>query len=249
MKKYFIITISVLLPLLAICNDSLSINAEKFYINKNYKAAIDCYESILSKNLNSFKLQYNLGNAYFKNNQLGKAIYHYQLAKKLDAKNQDVNVNLSVANAKTIDKIDAKENFFLSAIKTGLVNYFTTTGWAWLSIISLLLTLTLAFIFFIGKTPLIKRLTFFSSILFLILFISSMILGYSALHIKQTKSFAIILDREVKITEEPISSSKSKFNLHEGTQVSVLESNETWTNIKLENGNEGWVETKRIGLF
>lgn len=249
MKKYFIITVSVLLPLLAICNDSLSINAEKFYINKNYKASIDCYESILSKNLNSFKLQYNLGNAYFKNNQLGKAIYHYQLAKKLDAKNQDVNVNLSVANAKTIDKIDSKENFFLSAIKTGLVNYFTTTGWAWLSIISLLLTLILAFIFFIGKTPLIKRLTFFSSALFLILFISSMVLGYSALHIKQTKSFAIILDREVKITEEPISSSKSKFNLHEGTQVSVLESNEIWTNIKLENGNEGWVETKRIGMF
>jgi uncharacterized protein YgiM (DUF1202 family) len=37
--------------------------------------------------------------------------------------------------------------------------------------------------------------------------------------------------------------------LHEGTKVSVLESNPDWTNIKLENGNEGWVKTTDVGLF
>ena len=40
-----------------------------------------------------------------------------------------------------------------------------------------------------------------------------------------------------------------KFNLHEGTKTSILETNENWTNIKLENGNEGWIKTTEIGLF
>ncbi len=249
MKTYFIIALIFLRFSFAFANDSLATSAEKYYATKNYKAAITNYEAILAKGFNSFKLHYNLGNAYFKNNQLGKAVYHYEFAKKLDPKNEDVKINLKITNEKTIDKIDSKENYFLSVIKSGLVNYLTTSGWAWLSIITFIASLLFVFIFFISKSSLVKRLTFFSASLFLVVFIGSMVLGYSALHTKQTKSYAVILDREVKINEEPMFSSKVKFNLHEGTKIGVIESNEAWTNIKLENGNEGWIETKRIGLF
>ena len=76
-----------------------------------------------------------------------------------------------------------------------------------------------------------------------------MVLGFSALHSKQQISFAIITTRETKIHEEPSTTSNSKFSLHDGTKVSVIETNENWTNIKLENGNEGWVKTADIGLF
>ena len=76
-----------------------------------------------------------------------------------------------------------------------------------------------------------------------------MILGYTALKDKLVTNFAIVLNRESKVHEEPTISSKTKFNLHEGTKTSILETNVNWTNIKLENGNEGWIKTSEIGLF
>jgi tetratricopeptide (TPR) repeat protein len=229
--------------------NDLQSKAEKAYSEKKYKEAITAYQDILKEGAVSYKLYYNLGNAYYKNNELGKAIYNYELANKLQPNNEDVKTNLRIVNEKTLDDIESKENFFLGALKSGLVNSLTTTGWAWLSIGSLIGCFALALLFFISKNMVLKRLGFFVSIICLISFIGSMVLGYTALNNKQQIKFAIITIRETKIHEEPNTASESKFSLHEGTKVKVLETNIDWTNIKLENGNEGWVKTTDVGLF
>lgn len=239
----------ILISTSVIANNDLQIKAEKAYSNKDYKQAIALYESILKEGSTSYKLHYNLGNAYYKNNELGKAIYNYELANKLQPNNKDVKTNLKIANEKTIDKIESKENFFIIAIKSGLVNALSTTGWAWFSIFSLIGCLVFAFVFFISNQLLFKRLGFFLSGISLVVFIASMVLGFSALEDKKEVNFAIVTNRESKIHEEPNVTSKTKFSLHEGTKVSVLETNPEWTNIKLENGNEGWVKTTEVGLF
>jgi tetratricopeptide (TPR) repeat protein len=223
--------------------------AEKAYGVKNYREAIMAYEAILKEGAVSYKLYYNLGNAYYKNNEIGKAIYSYELANKLEPNNQDIKNNLRIANQKTIDKIESKENFFIGAIKSGLVTALSTSGWAWLSIISLSAALLMAFMFFVSNTIALKRMGFFLSGISFIIFIGSMVLGFTDLNDKRVIKFAIILSRESKIHEEPSTESASKFSLHEGTRVSVLEANATWTNIKLENGNEGWIKTADVGLF
>ncbi len=223
--------------------------AEKAYAEKKYKDAIKNYEAILNKGLSSYKLYYNLGNAYYKNNELGKAIYNYELAKKIQPNNIDIRNNLKIANEKTIDKIENKENYFIGTIKLGIVNLLSSNGWAWLSIISWIITLTLIFIFIFSKSLLIKRTTFFAGITCFLVFCVSIILGNLSLNEQNNIEFAIILNHESKIYEEPILGTKSKFKLHEGTKIKVLETNTEWTNIKLENGNEGWIKTNEIGLF
>lgn len=237
------------ISLQTIASVEVSKQAENLYKNKDYKGAIEQYEMLVKQGLSSYQLYYNLGNAYYKNNQLGKAIYNYELANKLKPNNEDIKNNLRVANEKTIDKIESKENLFLGAIKSGLVNYFSTNGWAWISIISLFSALILVFTFFITQSLRFKQITFFTSALFLIVFISSMALGFSALHSKQSINYAIITSRETKIYDEPNTTSNSKFSLHDGTKISVIETNDEWTNIKLQNGNEGWVKTNTVGLF
>jgi tetratricopeptide (TPR) repeat protein len=252
MKSIQLILCSLLLILTSssiFANNDLQLKAEKAYSNKDYKQAIALYESILKEGTTSYKLHYNLGNAYYKNNELGKAIFNYELANKLQPNNKDVKMNLKIANEKTIDKIESKENFFIIAIKSGLVNALSTNGWAWFSIFSLIACLSFAFMFFVSNQLLLKRFGFFFSGISLIVFIATMVLGFSALDDKQELNFAIVTNRESKIREEPNVTSKSKFSLHEGTKVSVLESNPEWTNIKLENGNEGWIKTTEVGLF
>lgn len=224
-------------------------SAEKFYAEKNYKEAIKAYESILAEGFVSYKLHYNLGNAYYKNKELGKAIYHYEMANKLEPNNEDVLTNLRIANEKTIDKIESKENFFMSVIKSGLVNTLSTNGWAWMSVAGLILSFMLFFMFFISKNLALKRIGFFAGFLFFIVFAGSMVCGFSALDDKQNNRFAIITSRETKSHEEPSATSTSKFSLHEGTRVRVLETNPEWSNIKLENGNEAWIKTADAGFF
>ncbi len=225
------------------------IDAEKAYSSKKYKDAIAAYESILAEGYVSYKLYYNLGNAYYKNNEIGKAIYNYELANKLKPNNEDIKTNLRIANEKTIDDIESKENFFLGALKSGVVNSLSTAGWAWLTILTLIGCLGFAFIYLMAKQVVFKRIGFFISGLSLLGFVISMILGFTALNAKQQIKFAIITAKETKIQTEPDKSSPSKFSLHEGTKVSVLETNAEWTNIRLENGNEGWVQTADTGLF
>lgn len=230
-------------------NNDLAAKAEKCYADKNYKDAIIAYEALLKEGFTSYKLYYNLGNAYYKNKELGKAIYNYELANKLEPKNEDILTNLKIANEKTIDKIESKENFFMSAIKAGLINGLSTAGWAWLSIVSLTLAFILLFVFFLSKNLMLKRIGFFSGAISLILFVASMILGFSALDDKEHVKFAIITAHETRTHEDPSVTAVSKFSLHEGTRVKVIETNNQWTNIKLENGNEAWVKTEELGLL
>ncbi len=247
--KFLFYILFLFTSLQSLASNEVSKYAENLYKNKDYKGAIEKYEILVKQNLTSYKLFYNLGNAYYKNNQIGKAIYNYELAHKINPNNEDIKNNLRNANSKTIDKIESKENLFLGVIKSGLVHYFSTNGWAWLSIITFVSFLIFTFIFFITQSVRFKQTSFFISALLLIVFISSMLLGFSALHDKQSISYAIITTREAKIYEEPSATSLSKFSLHDGSKISVLETNEEWTNIKLQNGNEGWVKTSTVGLF
>jgi tetratricopeptide (TPR) repeat protein len=229
-------------------NDKL-LQAEKAYDSKKYKEAISNYEQLIKEGYTSYQLYYNLGNSYYRNNEIGKAIYYYELARKINPNDEDVRINLGIASTKTIDKIESKENFFITAVKTNILSSFTTDAWAWLSIVSLFLAALLFFIFINSSILLVKRISFLFSCLFLVGFVVAYFLGYSALEAKVENKFAIILSREIKIMNEPTQSATSKFSLHEGTKIRVVENNGDWLLIKLDNGNEGWVKAGDVGII
>ena len=230
-------------------NGGTSELAQKLFLQKKFNEAITIYEQILSKNQESDKLYFNLGNCYLKTNQIGKAIYSYELAAKLNPKDDDIKVNLKIANSKTIDKIENKETYFIGLLKSNIANYFSTTSLAWISIFSLIITLSLLFLFILSKSMFLKRVGFIFSIFGFCVFGLSMLLGFYSLNLKKQTHFAIILLHEVKIHSEPNDLSESKFSLHEGTKVSILNQSDKWLNIKLENGNEGWLKSNLAGLF
>lgn len=223
--------------------------AEKAYDSKNYRQAIESYEKLIKEGYTSYQLYFNLGNAYYRNNELGRAIYYYELARKAEPNDEDVRINLGIAAAKTIDKIDSKENFFISAVKTNILSSFTTSAWAWLTIISITVACVLFFFFIDSDNLLVKRICFLFSALFLISFFVTYFLGYSAVQARYENKFAIILAKEIHIMNEPTAMAKSKFTLHEGTKIRIVEKNSDWVLIKLDNGNEGWVKLSDVGII
>jgi tetratricopeptide (TPR) repeat protein len=248
-KIIYIFVLSFLFSAVSAKPTELLTKAEAAYDTKNYKLAIECYEQLVKQGYHSDILYYNLGNSYYRNNQLGKAIYNYELAKKLNPKDADIQNNLALAYSKTVDKIETKENFFVSAVKTSVLCTCTTNTWAWLSIASVALTLLLLFGFIAGGSVSMRRISFFAALIFAVAFFITYSFGYSALKDKQQNSFAIVTAPQTKVFVEPTLNSTSKFGLHEGTRVRLIETNADWVLIKLENGNEGWLKATDVGLF
>jgi tetratricopeptide (TPR) repeat protein len=249
MRYLFYITVSLFcFSTMAHSNDLLK-KAEKAYDLKHYKESIESYEKLVNDGYKSYQLYFNLGNAYYRNNDLGKAIYYYELARKAEPNDEDVRINLGIASAKTIDKIDSKENFFISAVRTNVLSSFSTTAWAWLTIVFFSGAAVLFFAFVNSTRLLVKRISFLLSCLFLLSFFITYFLGYSAVKARYENKFAIILAKEIKIMNEPTALAKVKFSLHEGTKIRVIENNSDWLLIKLDNGNEGWVKITEVGII
>lgn len=249
MKKWLSILFVSLQFLTLASGKEVLTEAEKAYDAKQYGRAVELYEQLLKEGYTSYQLYYNLGNAYYKKSELGKAIHAYELARKLEPDEEDIKINLGIANSKTIDKIDTKENFFITAVKTNLLSSLSTKAWAWLSILNLFLASLSFFGFYVLTHPQFRRICFSLSLIFFLGFLTTYILGSAAVRSKSVNKFAIVLSKEVKVMSEPTPAASIRFRLHEGTKVRVVENNGDWLLIKLENGNEGWLQGPDLGII
>jgi len=77
--------------------------ANKAYTERNFQQAIKDYEALLHQG-RSVALYYNLGNAYYRTDNITQAILNYERALRLSPGNSDIRFNLQLARSKTIDK-------------------------------------------------------------------------------------------------------------------------------------------------
>jgi tetratricopeptide (TPR) repeat protein len=221
--------------------DSIWIKANNLYAAGDYREAITHYNMIEASGEVSADLFYNIGNAYFKQNIVSKAILYYERAIKLRPGDPDISHNLALANAMTVDKIEAVPEFF---VFTWIKNMRSNAGadmWAWLSIILFALCLLLFGLFLFARNITLRKFSFFLSILILL---GSMNCGVFAYYQKKElhdTSAAIITPAVITVKSSPDASGKDLFILHEGTKVTILETLGEWQCIKLADGKQGWI--------
>lgn len=246
-----IIALLFLLWIPARSNAGLSDSAATYYARSEFQKAIRCYESILEEGKDSWILYYNLGNAYFKNNNLGKAILNYEKAKKLNPTNNDLLNNMQIAESKVIDKIEHRQILLQSEIKNFFIYRLSTTGWAWMTIGTLLTALFLFFMFYAANSTGIKRFSFWTGSVFSILFLLSLTFGFMALNEKNSKVNGVIVAPAVNVYNSPRAEDNNKktYQLNEGTKVKLLEIEQEWANVQLANGNEGWIKAAEVGVY
>ena len=117
----------------------LDLMASNAYRNQDYKKSIELYEELVSQGIKnnriSSQLYYNLGNAYFRDNQLGKAILNYERALLLEPGDGDIRHNLRFANNRTVDRIASSGEFFMTNWFNSVRNLFSSNVWAIIAII------------------------------------------------------------------------------------------------------------------
>lgn len=221
-------------------------SANAAYAKANYTKAVLLYDSILKSGNVAPEVYYNLGNAYYKSNNISKAILNYERAIKIEPHNDDFNFNLKLANQKIEDKIDAAPQLFLTQWKNSLVDLMAESGWATWCILSLVIALALLGLFIVSRHSGFKQLGFFGAAVFFSISISSFFLAKNKYNLTINGSEAIITASSVTITGSPTDKSTKLFILHEGTKVNITEEENEWCEIKIANGNTGWIKKTQL---
>ena len=103
--------------------DSIFDSSNDQYTNGNYQMAVEGYQSILNSGFESAELYYNLGNAFYKLNNIPESNFFYEKARSISPSDEDILMNLSFAQNLRIDNIFLK-NFISDLLKSAVIQPF-----------------------------------------------------------------------------------------------------------------------------
>lgn len=207
----------------------------------NYQEAINSYQAVLVNGDLSPEVYYNLGNCFYRLEDITNAIYHYERALKLDPGNEKAEHNLSLCYAQTVDKVEPLPEFALTTWYKKVALSQQTDTWALLFVAALLLSMLSMAGFYYVKSVGMKRTLFFGGGILFIISGALLLLAFSNRSILHESKYGVIFEPSVTIYSAPTENSEKLFILHEGTKVEVTAEKNDWREIMIANGNTGWV--------
>ena len=230
-------------------NEALFNRATETYNNGDYQKAIDFYSEILDNGEHSAELYFNLGNAYYKLNQIAPSIYNYERALLLSPNDKEIKNNLIYARNMTLDTIEVMPETGLSKIYNAITGIMTFDQWSYTAVLFMFLFVLLYIAFYYFKYATKKRIAFIGSIVSLFISVMAVVFAFVQYNDFTADQPAIVFDSEVQIMAEPNKRSEPIFILHEGTKVNVLDELNEWKKIKIVDGKSGWVTSESIKLL
>ena len=226
--------------------ETLKANADSAYAKGNYQQAIRDYQELISQG-ESAEIYYNLGNAYYRTDDITHAVLNYERAQLLSPADGDIRLNLQMARSKLIDKITPVSEMFFVTWYRSLVNLNNIDGWARIAVVSIILALILALVYLFAASVAWRKVGFIGGIAFILLFLLSNLFAFQQKRILSNRTGAIIMAPSVTVKKTPSATASDECVLHEGTRVDIIDDTMTdWKGIRIADGNEGWVETKQI---
>ncbi len=241
MKKWISVLAVFLSLFVTAQNESLFHNATVAYNDANYQDAVKNYLQILDNGEHSANLYYNLGNSYYKLNQIGPSIYYYEKALLLNPNDTEIRNNLSFAQNMTIDVIEAVPQTSLSKAISAFKEILSFDQWAYVAVGCMILFVFLYLAFYFLQFATQKRIAFILSFLALFFMAISTIMAIVQYQDFNTTQPAIIFAEESKVKAEPNNRSNEVFVLHEGSKVYIESQLNDWNKIKLVDGKTGWI--------
>lgn len=221
--------------------DSLFSKGNEYYMQRQYAMAEECYSRILALGFESGDLYFNLGNAFYKQEKYASAILYYEKALLLIPGDEDIQENLTLVNARIIDKIDVIPDFFIKRWIYFIRGLFSPDQWAILSLSLFALGLLGLILFYLSHRIAYRKAGLSAGLTMLVLAVISFTLMFSRIHSIQRHSDAIVMSPSVNARSSPDEQSTNVFVLHEGTKVMITDSVQNWKEIRLSNGSTGWV--------
>jgi tetratricopeptide (TPR) repeat protein len=221
----------------------------EYYSASDYQAALDEWISIYNTGYRSAKLNYNIGNAYFKLNNIPGAILFYERAYLLKPADNSINYNLQIARSLVVDKFEEIPELFLVRWFDFMSLLLSTNLWAVISLTSFILSLILISIYIYSKNYRLKVLGFWAALLLFLVSAVSFSFTLNNISLVYDSHEAIIFASSVNGKSSPDTSGTDLFVLHEGSKVTIEDTVGEWYEIKLSDGNSGWVPAQSLTII
>lgn len=217
--------------------------ANKAYEDGKFKEAIALYHSIEATH-SSAELYYNLGNSYYQVDSIAPAILYLEKSIKLNP-TEDAEFNLAICNQKITDRIEGKKELVINTWWEEFRSLLSVDGWAWLSIIALLLA-AFGWIIYQRVKTVAGKAGFTAGILLSGLSLLFFLMASHVNSVNTNAQEAIIFAANIDVKSSPSESGKTLFVLHKGTKVELREKQNDWQEIILADGKLGWIPSKEL---
>ena len=225
-------------------------NADNEYIKGNYQQAIKDYEDILKGGKVNADIYYNLGNAYYRMDNITHAVLNYERALQLSPGDNDIRFNLQMARSKTIDKITPESEMFFVTWYRSLVSFTSVDGWVYTSFVCLVASLVLLLLYLFASPVALRKIGFYGGIVTIVLFLFSTLFAFQQKMQFDNRCGAIVMAPSVTVKSTPQQAGKDIFTVHEGTKVTITDCTmHDWYGVKLADGREGWIQASRIEII
>lgn len=225
-----------------------ALEAKTLYDREQYQEAIDSMKRLplyADDSMPTFAEVYNLGNTYYRNEELGWAILYYERALRINPRSKAVQHNLALARNKTIDRIEYKRPLteeFWHHFCYGL----PLPGIYFLSLLFSLLLISGVLLYLFAARRLHRQWGFYSALFSLILLFITLAMIHQWKSDFHSDREAIVVVGQATIKSEPKASALTLFKVNEGTKLiretpSEGNSREEWILVSLPDGKKGWI--------
>jgi tetratricopeptide (TPR) repeat protein len=211
--------------------DDLFAKANTEFAAGNFKSAIADYNAVVGSGEWSANLFYDLGNAYFRDGDFGRAILNYDRAVRLDRHHPEADANLRIARDQT-HSLELTPPALERYLNFGTANFFAVVAaiFFWLTIILLILR------------P--GRVLWAIAGMFL-----AAICGFVAYRLENGthgQDLAIVIAENAEARVATVDSAKSVLALPAGSEVLILQERGDWNYAALPNDQRGWIAASAV---
>jgi len=221
--------------------------ANKAYNEGNYTVAITTYKQLLTGGESS-ELHYNLGNAYYKNQQLGEAILHFEKALKLNPGDKNIIENLAIAKEAVELEVLQVPTFFVLRMWRGFYGLLSSSAWVILQMLWIIGLLYGLYLWTLSRDASIRVRGLKLIAVLLPLLLLSYFAGRSAHYGETAEDDGVVL-RSAPLVNEPLDKSETLEELTPGVKVEILDQLDAWYKVGLANKAQGWVKKDAVGII
>jgi len=221
----------------------------EYFSTGSFEKALDVWTSLYKTGYRSAELSYNIGNAYFKMNNIPGSILYYERASLLKPADEDIKYNLQIARTLVVDRFEEIPELFFVSWYNFMSLLLSSNTWARISIATFILCLIFLSLYFYSSKYKFKVLGFWIALLMLIISLSSLAFTIRNKNLVYNSREAIIFTPIVNGKSSPDSSGTDLFLLHEGTKVTVEDEVGEWFEVRLSDGNKGWIPSGSLEII
>ena len=225
--------------------DVLQARADSSYSAGDHRAALGTYTEIAAS-YSSPALYYNIGNCHYKLGNKAQAVLWFERAHRLAPGDADINANLDLARAQVVDRVITAPGIALGGSWSAFRAGAEVDTWAIRSLWFCLATFTCLSVWALLSGLGLRRILFgLASALGVCTVITIALAAYRASELRNTEE-AILLSPKVDVRSEPREGALTVFVLHEGTKVTIQKVEDSWCEVRLANGNVGWMKADAL---